>query len=101
MILTSIPFTVSEVMEMLISSSRYPAEIVRSRFLKLRYDHILYVIDCLEKNTNKVKNIRKYLLAALFNAPATMDGYYRAEVRHDMPYIAWETEIYFPIKKRM
>ena len=70
--------------EIVIASSRYPAEIVRSRFLKLKYDHIMYVMDCLEKNTSKVNNIRKYLLAALFNAPATIDGYYRAEVRHDM-----------------
>ena len=74
--------------EIVIASNRYPAEIVRSRFLKLRYDHIVYVMDCLEKSTNKIKNIRKYLLAALFNAPATIDGYYRAEVRHDMPLIA-------------
>lgn len=74
--------------EIVIASNRYPAEIVRSRFLKLRYDHIVYVMDCLEKSTNKVKNIRKYLLAALFNAPVTIDSYYRAEVRHDMPLIA-------------
>lgn len=77
--------------EVVIASSRYPTELVRSRFLKLRYDHILYVMDCLEKNTGKVRNIRKYLLAALFNAPATMDGYYRAEVRHDMPELAQGT----------
>lgn len=75
----------------MIASSRYPADLVRSRFLKLRYDHIIYVMDCLEKNTGKVRNIRKYLLAALFNAPATMDGYYRAEVRHDMPELAQGT----------
>ena len=74
--------------EIVIASSRYPAEIVRSRFLKLRYDHIIYVMDCLEKSTSKVKNIRKYLLATLFNAPATIVGYYRAEVRHDMPLMA-------------
>ena len=74
--------------EIVIASNRFPAEIVRSRFLKLRYDHVIYVMDCLEKNTSKVKNIRKYLLATLFNAPATMDGYYRAEVRHDLPYLA-------------
>ena len=74
--------------EIIIASSRYPSEIVRSRFSKIRYDHIIYVIDCLEKNTSKVNNIRKYHLAALFNAPATMDSYYRAEVRHDMPYFA-------------
>ena len=71
--------------EIVISSNRYPIEIVRSRFLKLNYMHIRYVMDCFEKNTTKVKNIRKYLLASLFNAPATMDGYYRAEVQHDVP----------------
>ena len=74
--------------EFVISSCRYPMEIVRSRFLKLTYDHIQYVLDCLDKNTTKVRNIRKYLLAALFNAPVTMDGYYRAEVNHDI-YTDW------------
>ena len=42
-------------------------------------------MGCLETNTTKVKNIRKYLLAALFNAPTTIDGYYQAEVNHNMP----------------
>ena len=40
------------------------------------------------KSKTKVKNIRKYLLAALFNAPSTMDGYFQAEVNHDMPQYA-------------
>ena len=70
--------------DIVISSNRYPTEVVRSRLLKLNYMHIRDVMECLEKNTTKVKNIRKYLLAALFNAPATMDGYYRAEVQHDL-----------------
>ena len=74
--------------EILIASSRYPAEVVRSRFLKLNYSHIEYVLHCLRQNTTKVKNIRKYLLATLFNAPSTMDGYYQAEVNHDMPQYA-------------
>lgn len=74
--------------EILISSERYPAELVKSKFLKLNYSHIDYVIQCLHGNTTKVKNIKKYLLAALFNAPSTMDGYYRAEVNHDMPMLA-------------
>ena len=74
--------------EILIASSRYPAEIVKSKFLKLNYSHIEYVLYCLKQNTTKVKNIRKYLLAALFNAPSTMDGYFRAEVNHDMPQYA-------------
>ena len=71
--------------EILIASSYFPAEIVKSRLLKLDYGHIRYVVGCLETNTTKVKNIRKYLLAALFNAPTTIDGYYQAEVNHNMP----------------
>ena len=46
---------------------------------------ILNVLHCMSGNTTKVKNIKKYLLAALFNAPSTMNGYYQAEVNHDMP----------------
>ena len=71
--------------EILIASSYFPVEIVKSRLLKLDYGHIRYVVGCLETNTTKVKNIRKYLLAALFNAPTTIDGYYQAEVNHNMP----------------
>ena len=46
--------------------------------------HLEYVFDCIDKNTTKVGNIKAYLLAALYNAPATMDSYYRAEVNHDL-----------------
>ena len=67
-----------------IARDSYPAELVRSRFLKLDYDHIEYVINCLKENTSKVRNIKKYMLAALFNAPATIGHYYQAEVNHDM-----------------
>jgi len=74
--------------EILIASSKYPAEVVKARFLKLNYLHIEYVLHCMKQNTTKVKNIRKYLLATLFNAPSTMDGYYQAEVNHDMPQFA-------------
>ena len=74
--------------EILIASNRYPVQLVKSKFLKLKYSHIEYVIECLKKNTSKVKNIKKYMLAALFNAPTTIDGYYQAEVNHDMPQFA-------------
>lgn len=72
----------------LIASNRYPRELVKSKFLKLNHSHIEYVIECLKGNTTKVNNIKKYLLAALFNAPSTIDGYYQAEVNHDMPQFA-------------
>lgn len=69
----------------LIASNHYPAELVRNKFLRLDSTHVEYVLECLQTNTTKVKNIKKYLLAALFNAPTTIDGYYQAEVNHDMP----------------
>ncbi len=72
----------------LIASNQYPASVVKSKFLKLNYSHIEYVLSCLRRNTLKVNNIKKYLLAALLNAPSTIDGYYQAEVQHDMPELA-------------
>ena len=61
-----------------------PAQIVRSRFMKLDSGHIQYVLNCFAENTTKVRNIRQYLLTALYNAPSTIGSYYTAEVRHDM-----------------
>ena len=72
----------------LIASNQYPKELVKSKFLKLTFSHIEYVMDCMIKNTTKVVNIKKYLLAALFNAPSTIDGYYKAEVNHSFPQFA-------------
>jgi len=71
-----------------IASNVYPVELVKSKFLKLNDTHILYVLDCMKGNTTKVRNIKKYLLAALFNAPTTISGYYQAAVNHDMPEFA-------------
>ena len=79
---------VSQSETILIASERYPAALVKSKFLKLNYMHIDYVISCMKKNTTRVKNIKKYLLATLFNAPTTIEGYYRAEVNADMPQFA-------------
>ena len=67
-----------------IAGDDFPREDVRSRFLKINSDHLEYVFDCIDKNVTKVNNIKAYLLAALYNAPATMDSYYRAEVNHDL-----------------
>ena len=71
--------------KILIASNWYPTALVKKKFLMLTYSHIEYVLHCMSGNTSKVKNIKKYLLAALFNAPSTMNGYYQAEVNHDMP----------------
>jgi len=67
-----------------ISGDDFPAEVVKSRFLKLNSTHIQYVMDCMRENTTYVRNIKKYLLAALYNAPSTISNYYSALVQHDM-----------------
>lgn len=67
----------------LIASNYYPVSLVREKFLRLDSSHVEYVLKCLQANTTDVKNIKKYLLAALFNAPTTIDGYYQAEVNRD------------------
>ena len=64
--------------------SALPAEVVKSRFLKLNSSHIEYVLDRMRENTTYVRNIKKYLLAALYNAPATIDSYYASLVNHDL-----------------
>lgn len=61
-----------------------PVNVVKGRFMKLTIEHIRYVMNCLQENTTKIRSIKQYMLAALYNAPSTIDGYYRAEVNHDM-----------------
>ena len=67
-----------------IAGDDYPAELVKAKLMKLDSSHIEFVIDCLRKNTTEIRNIKKYLLASLFNAPSTINGYYTALVAHDM-----------------
>ena len=69
---------------LVIAGDVYPTAVVKSKLLKLDAGHIEYVIDCMKSNTTEVRNIKKYLLAALFNAPSTMDSYYTARVNHDL-----------------
>ena len=57
--------------------------VVKGRFMKLNMEHIRYVMNCMQENTTKIRSIKQYMLAALYNAPATIDSYYRAEVNHD------------------
>ncbi len=61
-----------------------PVSVVKSRFLKLTYSHIEYVLFSLHRNTSKVANIRAYLLTTLYNSSMTMNHYYQAEVNHDL-----------------
>ena len=67
-----------------VAGSDFPHEVVKSRLLKLNCDHVRFVMDCMRQNTTKIRNIKQYLLAALFNAPTTMSNYYTSLVNHDM-----------------
>lgn len=61
-----------------------PAEVVKSQLLKLDYTHIEFVLECMQQNTTRIRNIRQYLLTTLYNAPSTISSYYSALVNHDM-----------------
>ena len=67
-----------------VAGDEYPAEMVKEKLLRITASHIEYVFDCLKQNTTYVRNIKKYLLASLFNAPSTIGSYYSALVNHDM-----------------
>ena len=72
-----------------IAGSDFPHEIVQSRFLKLDSEHIRFVMDCLQKNTTEVRNMKQYLLTVLFNAPTTISNHYTSLVNHDMNAGGW------------
>lgn len=61
-----------------------PASVVKGCFMKLAHSHIEYVMDCLQKHTGKIWNIKAYLLTSLYNSALTISSYYRAEVNHDL-----------------
>ena len=61
-----------------------PAEVVRSRFMKLNADHIKFVLKCLAENSSPIRNMKQYLLASLYNATTTMQLYYQNQTNHDL-----------------
>lgn len=67
-----------------VASDDKPAEVVRSRLMELNSEHIRYVLNCFKENTAKIRNPKQYALAALYNAPITIDIKIDADVRHDM-----------------
>lgn len=66
-----------------IAGDDYPAQLVKNKLLRIDSSHIEYVFDCLSKTTTYIRNIKRYLLATLFNAPSTIGNYYSALVNHD------------------
>lgn len=67
-----------------VNGSYISNRIIESRFLKLNHMHIEFVIDCLSKNTTQIKDIRSYIITALYNAPSTMNLYYASKVNHEL-----------------
>lgn len=67
-----------------IAGDDYPYEIVKSRFLKLDDNHLEYVIDCMQTVTAKIKNIKSYMVTALYNAPSTISHHYQNDIQHNM-----------------
>lgn len=67
-----------------IASDTHPIEQVKKRFESIDSGHIEYILECLDKNTSDIRNIKQYLLSVIFNAPQTMDNYYTAAVKHDL-----------------
>lgn len=74
-----------------INRAEYPAEVVKSRFLKINSTHIEYVIDKLSSNPNYngITDERSYLITCLYNAPVTIDTHYQQMVNHDMYGGGW------------
>lgn len=72
-----------------ISGDDYPYELVKAKFLKLNSSHLEYVIDCMRNTSTKIANIKAYMIAALYNAPSTINHYYQQEVQHDMYGGGW------------
>ena len=67
-----------------VAGNNFPQAVVKSRLLKLDGEHIRFVFDCLKENTTQVRNMKQYLLAVLYNAPATIENHYAAQVNHDL-----------------
>lgn len=74
----------SERLTVRINREDYPIEVIKSRFMKLDSGHIRYVLYSLSENTTRVRDMKQYMLAVLYNAPTTMESYYQNWVRHDM-----------------
>lgn len=67
-----------------VAGNDFPQAVVKSRLLKLDFEHIRFVFDCLRENTTQVRNMKQYLLTVLYNAPATIENHYAAQVNHDL-----------------
>ena len=67
-----------------VAGNNFPQAVVKSRLLRLDREHIIFVFDCLKENTTQVRNMKQYQLTVLYNAPATIENHYAAQVNHDL-----------------
>lgn len=67
-----------------IGGNEFAREVVKSQLLKITDEHVEYVLDCIKKNTTKIRNIKAYMLTCIYSAPQTISSYYTAEVNHDL-----------------
>lgn len=72
-----------------IAGDDYPFSVVKEKFLQIDYSHMQFIIDCFNEGARntEIKNVKQYMKAVIFNAPTTIDSYYTAKVRHDMPWL--------------
>lgn len=76
----------------MIGGVEYPYQFVKGKLLQVNYSHIQYVLECLHSTATKVRNIKAYFLACLFNAPSSIGNYYRAEVNYHMRRDGWDND---------
>ena len=67
-----------------ISGVDYPFNLVKAKFLKLNDSHLLYVIECMQRTTTEIGNIKAYMITALYNASSTMSHFYQQQAQHDL-----------------
>lgn len=72
-----------------IAGDDYPFSVVKEKFLQIDYSHMQFIIDCFNEGARntEIKNVKQYMKAVIFNAPTTIDSYYTAKVRYDMPWL--------------
>ena len=68
----------------IISGERINTKDFINKIMLFNQDHIEYIITSLIKNTTKIKNVKAYMLATIYNAPNTIDTYYKNLINYDM-----------------
>lgn len=56
-----------------------PRQVVKSVYSKLGRQHIEYVLGCIRKSSTEIRNMKNYLITALYYAPMTMGAHRRSE----------------------